>query len=247
MKGYLLVASLLMLFLTNLFGEVKNGYEKSIPGLMLSLKGLRLLHSNPGLSRIERRDIEKRIRLVIHHMAYYEITDRLLKQFRLIAPDLYDEMDTLIDARGRVVDIYVKYIPRSQTPFRALGISSLAPAPDDANSCISEYGERSVSITISVLNIGLRVLAHEFGHVAHVIPNMKSYAEFFRLRYRNKSLDLVFGHGFRDLSGKSAFLFERRFRRSHGQYLRRESTSFKSFVAEVKPIKRNLLETFGYE
>lgn len=248
MKSCLLVVSLIMLFLNNLSGAIRNGYEKSIPGLMLSLQGLQnILYCDSTLTRAERRAIRKKLKLVISNIAYYRITDRLLNQFRTIAPDLYREIETLKDAAGNAVDVYVKYIPGTNVGFRAGGMSSLTQARNNPHSCNSEYGPGTVSVLISTVNKTLRVLAHEFGHLVYVVPNMESYTAFFRKRYKGKDLDIPYGHDLRDQSGKNAMLFEKRFCLTHKRYLRQESIDRKTFVVGVGAVRKDLLTALAFQ
>ncbi|HTF31350.1 MAG TPA: hypothetical protein VK625_20980, partial [Flavitalea sp.] len=139
MKSYLLVASLLVLLMTNLFAEVKNGYERDMPGLRASLKCLRDMISNEQhLSNAQKRNIKARIRQLVDYMVYYEITDTLLRQFRTIAPELYGQMDTLKNCKGKIVDVYVKFIPKQGAKFPGAGMASFSPTFDDLNTCSSE-------------------------------------------------------------------------------------------------------------
>lgn len=247
MKSCLLVASLLILLLNNLFGEIKNGYEKNVPGLKVSLQSLmKILHSNQDLSKAQKRSIKKKIESIINYMAYYEITDRLLKQFQTISPDLYREIETLTDCKGRIIDVYVKFIPKEEAQVQAGGLTSFEQAANDLNSCNSEYGENSVSIRICMLNNALRVLSHEFGHVKYLVPNLKSYVEFYRRKYRAGS-GAVLGHCAGDQSGKIAMEYEQRFRANYARYLKQESNRFKSPMALFSPIKKGLSETLLFQ
>lgn len=244
MKSYLLVAALLILSLNNLFGEIKNGYEKGIPTLKISLQSLRnILWNDPHLSAAEERDVRVRIKFLVDYMAYYEVTNTLLKQFREISPDLYNEMDTLRDCKGRIVDVYVKFIPKGQAAFQGGGMTSFNQTADDLNSCNSEYGERSVSVVICMMNKGLWILAHEFGHIKYLVPNLKPYVKFYHKKYKNGPLDATLGHHPGDPSGKTAMLFERQFRQSYFQYLKHDFDRIKSPLVLINPIKKNILES----
>lgn len=243
MKRYLLIAALLMLILNNLFGEVKNGYEKDVFGLKVSLQSLRdILFNNQHLSAAEKRNIKARIESTINYLACYEITDRLLKQFREISPDLYNEMDTLKDFKGRIIDVYVKFITKKDVPFQSLGTASFNQDVDDLNSCNSEYGAGSVSVRILMMNKGLSILSHEFGHLKYMVPNLKSYAKFYQRKYDSGPLDPMLGHHPGDPSGKVAAMFERRFRKSYFRYLKQDLDVVRSPLALINPIKRNIMQ-----
>lgn len=243
MKRYLLVAALLMLILNNLFGEVKNGYEKNVIGLKFSLQSLKhILLNNPHLSAAEKRNIKAKIESTIDYLACYEITDRLLKQFREISPDLYNEMDTLKDSEGRIVDVYVKFLTKKDVWSESLGTASFNQDANDLSSCNSEYGAGSVSVRIRVMNKGLCVLSHEFGHLKYMVPNLKSYSKFYQRKYGNGPLDPTVGHRPGDPSGKVAAMFERRFRKSYYRYLKQDFEAVASPLALINPIKRNIMQ-----
>lgn len=243
MKSYLLVAALLILSLTNLFGEIKNGYNKGIPAMKMSLQSLRnILWNNSDLSAAEERYIRMKIKSIVDYMAYYEITNTMLNQLRDISPDLYNEMDTLKDSKGRIVDVYVKFIPKEQAVFQGGGMTSFNQAVDDLNSCNSEYGASSVSVIVCMMNKGLWVLAHEFGHIKYLVPNLKPYVKFYHRKYKNGPLDATLGHHPGDPSGKTAMLFERQFRQSYFQYLKHDFDRVKSPLVLINPIKKNIVE-----
>src|SRR5688500_7673940 len=161
MKSYLLVVALLILFLNSLFAEIKNGYENRLFGFRISLERLEKILSEDELTPAERRKIKQNIRLLVDFMVYHEITDLLLKEFRAIAPHLYNEIDTLKDCKGRPIDVYVKFIPKSQAELQSAGMATFQQAPNDLNSCYSEFGEASISINIWIWNRALHVLSHE--------------------------------------------------------------------------------------
>lgn len=226
MKVYLLIGSLLILILHNLFGEVKNGYEKDIASFSCSLQGLKnILSNNHYLSTKEERKIKAKIKSLINYMVYYEITDKMLKQFKSISPDLFYEMDTLRNCKGKIIDVYVKFIPKWQAQFQGAGMASFEQASNDFNSCNSEYGESSVSIKIWAGYNTLRVLSHEFGHVKYLVPNLKTYVEFYRKKYTTPLSNFTLGHSADDESGQTALVFEQRFRESHARYLKHETTA----------------------
>ena len=243
MKACLLVVSILILLLNNLFGEIKNGYERDIPGLRLSLEGLKsILYNNPHLTAGERRRVKENITSIVDFMVYYEITDTLLKQFRIISPELYNQIDTLKDYKGRTIDVFVKFIPKRRTVVQAEGMTSFKQSPVDPYSCTSEYGDGSVSVQIWILNKALWVLSHEFGHIQYLVPNLQSYVEFYKKKYRTEITSASLGHCWDDPSGKIALRFEERFRASYIRYLKTDVNTIMQPLVLVNPIKRNLLQ-----
>src|SRR5687767_10923771 len=175
MKNILLVTVLLFLIFPSIFAEIKNGYGKDIPVLRASLKALKdLLANKEQLSATEKKQLKQRIADLTHHLTYYEVTEVLLNRFRTISFHLYQQIDQLKDAKGRNVDVYVKFLPED-SPLPSYGMVSLAPSPIDTTACVSEYGTGSASVRIRTTNKALLILAHEFGHLSHIIPNLRSY------------------------------------------------------------------------
>jgi len=246
MKRYLLVATLITLFLTNLSGAVRNGYEKDAANFRVSIQSLKnILLNDQHLSHAERRKIKERIRVLVNHMVYYEITDTLLRQFRTISPDLYNEIDSLKDSKGRIIDVYVKFIPKEQARVQAAGMASFTQAQDDLNSCNSEYGAGTISVKIWILSKALWALSHEFGHIKYLVPNLISYVEFYRKEYRHGLSEPVLGHEWDDPSGKVALMFEERFREGYFRYLKLDYKPVISPLLLISPIRKNFLQNLA--
>ena len=146
----------------------------------------------------------------------------MLRYYKIIDPELYNELDTIKDANGFVIDVFVKFIPREHATVQAAGITNIALSKEFPGSYLSEYGEKSVSIIIWDVPNSLTVLAHEFGHVKYQVPNLKSYYSFYRTNYIARVCDPNFlGHDTMDPSGKSAYRTERRFRDVYYEYIKR--------------------------
>lgn len=243
MKKYLLVATFIILFLSNLFGGVRNGYEKDVANFRSSLQSLRnILVNTQDLSSAQKRKIKEKIKMLVDHMVYYEITDTLLKQFRKISPDLYNEIDSLKDSKGRIIDVYVKFIPIKEARVQAVGIASFTQAQNDLTSCNSEYGMGTISVEIWILSGALSALSHEFGHIKYLVPNLMSYVEFYKKEYGNGLSEPVLGHDWADPSGKAALKFEERFRESYVRYLKLDYKPVISPLVLINPIRKNLLQ-----
>src|SRR5688572_25980000 len=161
MKIYLLVVILVILILPDLFAEIRNGYEKEIPRLKFSLQYLRnMLAESTVLKPGEKRRIKRKIQQIVNKLAYSDVTESLLNKFRAIAPDIFAEIDTLRDSKGRIIDVYVKFIPKEEARIEAFGFVSFEPARGDEATCNSEYGEQSVSVLIWITNSSLLILSH---------------------------------------------------------------------------------------
>jgi hypothetical protein len=144
-----------------------------------------------------------------------------LKQFRLISPNLYNRIDSIKDSKGRVTDVYVKFIPREEAVVMAGGITSMSQSDDDKDACFSEYGKHTVSIQVWIFSQALFALAHEFGHVNYQVPNMRMYTEYYKRIYRPYvTASNHVGHSANDRSGTNALTFEREFKRVYLNYLK---------------------------
>ena len=108
--------------------EIRNGYEKDILILKESLKNLtEILNGDKYLSGVQRRKIESKVETLVNHISFYDLTENLLNQFKIIAPKLYAEIDTISDRKGRPVHVYVKFVPVDATKVKAWGTNVPKP------------------------------------------------------------------------------------------------------------------------
>lgn len=242
MRCYILLAALLILCVSNSLGTIHNGYSEAVPRLRVSLARLHQMLENPFLSAADRRKIRTSMKSVINYMTCYEVTERMLHQFREIAPDLYCEIDQLKDTHGRPVDVYVKFILPGQAEFRSMGTTVFSQSREDHQRCVSVYGEGSVAVNIWIVRRALRVLSHEFGHLRYLAPNLASYVAFYKRHYRKLTFDGTFGHGSGDASGRSAYAFEHEFLRRQARFRKDRADELISPVALLTSARRNYEE-----
>jgi hypothetical protein len=242
MKTYCLPFAFLILALNFSFGEIKNGYAKGITAARESLKGLHaLLKHEKEITSSQKKMIETKIKEVVNYIAYYELTENLLKQFRLIASDLYNEIDTIKDRQGRSTDVYIKFIPREQTRVQAWGITNIARVVGDSDAYYSEYGERSVSVKVWVVSKALEVLSHELGHVKYQVPNLASYLEYHKMNYRPGITEQNnIGHDPNDTSGKNATAFAKRYRENYYNHWKNGHNQFQSPLVLMENIRKEV-------
>jgi hypothetical protein len=153
---------------------------------------------------------------------------------------MYNELDTITDKQKRPTNIFVKLIPRDQpmVPLRAATI--FIQSSTDADASISEYGEHSVSVNLSIDGSALLLLSHELGHIRYVVPNLAEYVAFYNRWYKREISDFsYFGHNRFDESGRSAVAFEQRFRGDLASYLIAGGTKFESPAILLDRIRRN--------
>jgi hypothetical protein len=224
----------------NVVGEIKNGYERDIISARGSLKALTtMLHERSDWSSAERRTITSKIDYVQSILTYYELTENLLAQFKIVAPELYHEIDTIRDKKGRSVDVYVKFIPDDASSVSAWGATYIEQVEGDLDGYLSSYGPLTVSVKIWVVNKALTVLAHEFGHVKYQVPNLASYVVYHKQQYTQSSTAGTIGHDTGDQSGRSAWEFEKLFQKSYARYGKGANKRFQSPVTLLSRIMKN--------
>lgn len=232
---------LIIIFIAHtVVGEIKNGYEREIGDVRQSLKTMTvMLRDNRDWSSAERKSITSKITYLQRILACYQLTENLLVQFRLIAPELYLEIDTIRDKRGRAVDVYVKFIPHDATSISAWGATYIDQLENDVDAYRSSYGPFTVSIKIWIVNKALLVLAHELGHVKYQVPNLAAYVAYHRSQYVGSNTAGSIGHNVGDRSGRSAEQFEKMFSKSYTRYVKGSTKRFQNPVTLLGRIRRN--------
>jgi hypothetical protein len=233
----------LVLFCTclSVSGKIKNGYEKDISVMKKSLSYLQtILIENKEISSLKRRKMEATVLTLVNHIAHYELTENLLNQFRIIAPQLYSQVDTISDRMGRPVDVYVKFVQAGATAVKAWGTTYVNQMENDQDAYLSEYGPFTVSVKIWIVANALLVLSHELGHVKHQVPNLASYLKFHRDHYKNNQQSTYIGHNANDLSGKSANQFAHIFKKDYASFLKTKNEKIPSPSALLAKIRKNL-------
>jgi hypothetical protein len=177
---------------------------------------------------------------LVNHVSYYELTENLLNQYKIIAPQLFSEIDTISDRLGRPVDVYVKFVPIDATEVKAWGITQVSQMENDKDAYVSEYGPFTVSIKIWIVSRALLVLSHEFGHVKYQVPNLATYLEFHRLHYKDTRMLTFIGHSPNDPSGQSANHFGQIFKRTYANFLKTRNEKSQNPAALLAKIRKSL-------
>ena len=227
-------------FSVPLKADIKNVYEKDIFVYETTLKNYKKLLLNDDLSLHKKRIIKSQIESLVNSISYYQLTENLLIQFQRIAPDLFNEVSSIKDAKGRPVDVYVKIIPKDGTAAEAWGVTYVNQLRDDSDAYVSEYGTYTVSVKIWAVNKALFVLAHELGHVKYQVPHLASYINDYKKYYLSKYNNSPYwGHHPRDLSGKSAHQYVKRFRKEYFHFARTSSEKIQNPIDLLARIRRN--------
>ena len=245
MKTYCLFIAMFMLTWNCLFGEIKNGYGAEIKGIRESLRSLNtLLTEDPNLTLFQKAEIKNKINKLLDYITYFELTEELLVQFKTIAPSLYNEIDSIRDRTGQAVTIYVKFVSEKEMQQGAAGTTNITHLENDKNVYESEYGPNSVSIKIASVKKALLLLAHEFGHVKHQVPNLASYIEFYSASYQNGTFNSKYiGHNSNDPSGQKAIEYENRFRSSQQLFVKTPTTKMENPLALLGTIRKSVAKT----
>ncbi len=241
MKKLCLLFTVSIIALSTVFGEIKNGYEREILKTRESLKRYSALLRASHLTPYQRRKIEHSIDSLVSNISNFEITENLLEQFKIISPELYSEIDTLKDSRGRNVKVYVKFIPLARTEIQCWGITRMGPMGNDKEAYCSEYGMFTVSIRIWISNNALVVLAHELGHVKYQVPHFAEYMKYYKENYTFRvDISHTLGHNPDDLSGRSAAQYARRFQKEYNYFLKMRKEKLQSPLILIDRIRKNL-------
>jgi hypothetical protein len=236
---------ILLLTCISVFGKIKNGYEKDISAMKESLVYLQnLLLENKELEASKRRKVEASIQTLLNHVSYYELTENLLTQFKIIAPGMFAEIDTITDRLGRSVDVYVKFVAQDATEVKAWGITYASQMENDKDAYLSEYGPFTVSVKVWVVGKALQVLSHEFGHVKYQVPNLSSYLEFHKAHYWNMKLSTYIGHNPGDPSGKSANQSAHNFGKAYVNFLRTRNEKIQNPAVLLTKIRKSLANKY---
>ena len=220
MKTYALSIAINISIIISSFAEIRNGYENVITEAKRELTIINQLFAGGKLSPHQKQVLKAKIRTLKNIIEYYEVTEQLLLLFSTISPDLYNPIDTIKDCKGRQVDVYVKFLPIEEMDKSVGATTNVQQSENDEDGYCSKYGPNTVAVKIVAAKHSLVLLAHEFGHIAYQVPNLRSYHKFYLKYYKQHLLDSeAIGHHPRDGSGNLAYQFEHKFRQQYYAYL----------------------------
>ena len=81
----------------------------------------------------------------------------------------------------------------SDSYFKHPGITSLDYKEGDNDASYSEYGDRTVSITIWIMDNALTILSHELGHVKYRYPTLKIIPNTIKRLMEHRTIKLTLG------------------------------------------------------
>ena len=246
MKTCCLALFILTICLNSSFSKVKNAYASGADAARESFSALQALLYGPGkLTNAKRRTVESSMKAMADYLTYYELTESLLAQFKAIAPELYNEIDTIRDRVGRPTDVYVRFIAQDQANVQAWGITNIGQTDGDTDRYKSEFGDGTVSVKIWVVSKALLVLAHELGHVKVLVPKLADYVAYYKATYPPGVTEPNnIGHKLDDVSGLSANQYAKLFQQRYVDQSRKGSLHLESpldLQQEIRKRIRNLL------
>lgn len=242
MKKYCLCLAASLLSCNCVFAQIKNGYEQDIKGIKASLISLtNILSSGADMSLSQKHQIRANITKLSEFVMYYQLTEELLDQFVLIAPELYTSIDSIKDSRGRRVTVYVRFASELEMQNGAHGTTNLNQNEQDESLYSSEYGDGTVSVKIASVTKSLTLLAHEFGHVFYQVRNLETYAIHYASWYQNETFNSKYiGHNSNDQSGRMALEYEKLFLDRFLAFSRNTSVKIDSPLALLETIRKSV-------
>lgn len=245
MKKYCFYLAVSLFSYNCLDAQIKNGYEE-INGVRESLTSLtNILASDVDMSLSKKNQIRTNIEKLSEYIMYYQLTEELLEQFELIAPQLYSSIDSIKDGRGRPVTVYVRFAPEREMQKGAHGTTNINQSRHDASLYSSEYGDGTVSVKIASVTRSLRLLAHEFGHVFYQVRNLERYVIDYAAWYQNETFNAKYiGHNGNDQSGRKALEYENLFREYFLAYSRNAAVKIDSPLAMLETIRKSMYRKF---
>jgi hypothetical protein len=199
-----------------------------------------LLENN--LTITEKLLLKSKIEKLVNYISHYELTDEFIRQFRIVAPIIFTELDDIKDRRGRSTDVYIRLVSEEQARTPMVAATFFERMPDDEDANVSWYGPYSVSVDISIGENSLFLLSHELGHIRYIVPNLADYYKFYNWNYSNATGFHNMGHSANDPSGQYAHMFERRFLEEKKVYSRnggKKPMSLFSLLTQLKKSTRN--------
>jgi hypothetical protein len=245
MKNLCLPLVIVVLCSNTIPAAVKNGYGLHIYEVRESLKTLQaILNETDTLSVFQKNEIKRKIGTLLEYVTYHELTEQLLTQFRLIAPDLLNKVDSVKSKTGLPITVYVRFVSEKEMQHGAHATTNIGHVANDPDLYTSEFGPASVSVKIASVNRSLVLLAHELGHVFYQAKNLATYITFYAKLYQNETFHSTYiGHDGGDPSGLTAIEFENIYKDRYNSMVRGTGDKIENAISLLATIRRNLGRT----
>ncbi len=230
MKKYAFIIAIILCHFLSVHASIINGFLQEKYLLQKEIKNtvemLNEDNSDKTTKQIERklRQLRKKYAEV---MTKYLETEQLLSEFENRDPDLFDRVSKVTNSEGTLTHVYVRYVERTSEEFtdltrkyfKAFAFTCVNQSPNNKNVCTSLFGTNTIDVTIGKgVNEKIK-LAHEFGHVLYMVPNLSDYNNFLdkNIRKLNKC-----NHGHSPFDPSYAFVesIEKNFRIKYNDYLK---------------------------
>ena len=150
------------------------------------------LLEDSSLTKKKRKQLEKQIFDLSTRervcLTFFTKTEKLVGNLWEILPELYNKIDTIVDELEKKKDVYIKVVERTSLPHGASGVTNVDCSSNSNHIYTSEYGQKTVSVRIADKRQVLLYLVHELGHVLYLVPNLKSYLDFYSKNYTDEYL-----------------------------------------------------------
>ncbi len=174
------------------YAEIRNGYEDELKKNEKYLRNLNEI-AKGVLDTSQREKLSGFIQVAQINAeklrGKYAKTQELIEKFRMIDPDLYDEIGNIKNREGNETDVYIKVVDRLRLGM--LGATNVSHNADNPNVYKSEYGDYTVSVKVVDTSLirAMLILVHELGHVRYQVPHLADYTIFYKQTYQNKYLE----------------------------------------------------------
>jgi hypothetical protein len=245
MKNLCLPLVIAVLYYNPIPAAVKNGYGLHIYEVRESLKTLQaILNETDTLSVFQKNEIKRKIGTLLEYVTYHELTEQLLSQFRLIAPDLLNKVDSVKSKNGLPITVYVRFVSEKVMQHGAHATTNIGHVANDPDLYTSEFGPATVSVKIASVTRSLVLLAHELGHVFYQVKNLATYTDFYAKLYQHESFHSTYiGHDGADPSGLTALEFENMYRDRYSSLVKATGEKVENPFSLLATIRRNLGRT----
>jgi hypothetical protein len=185
------ILSLILIFIAQcpfVYAEIKNGYSNKLEKVRKAITNYRLLVDEYDPDKSQLRNAQKQLKELRETekcwQLYFIKTEQLISELQDEFPALFHEIDTIKNADGIVTDIYVSVVEQWSLCQGAYATTNFKCCKENPNSCLSEFGPNTVSIIIDERrNTMTRSFIHELGHVLYLVPNLKSYLDYYHENY----------------------------------------------------------------
>ncbi len=204
------------------YAEIRNGYDEELKKSEKYIKNLTEI-AKEVLSTAQREKLNTCLEVTYTNqeklLEKHAKTQELIEMLRFIAPDLYEEINTIKDREGNETDVYIKVVDDLGTNL--VGATNLRQSSDSPNVHRSKYGDHTVSVRLiyQYPRRSLKVLFHEIGHVRYQVPHLAAYCEFYKKVYQNQYYEgTQTGHHSKDPSHRSVKATIEIFKQSWKEY-----------------------------